>query len=1242
MHKNTMYDILSLNVRGIRDQLKRRSIFAYLKDHSPKIIFLQETYSEPSDEMIWKSEWGGEIFFSHGTKHSKGVCILIHPTMQSKIDCIFNSNTGRMVLIAMEFNSLKLSLCNVYAPNNQSEQLNFLQELNNVLMDKSELSTLIVGGDWNCTLAKKDKVGGSDWKPSNYRNLLLTTMEAFDLVDIQRVRHPQLRKYSYVSKALKLKSRIDFFLVAQNLTRFVKKSDIYPSVAPDHQAIYMSLLWRNETPRGPGLWKFNNTLLDDDQYLANIRETYVSACDMHSAVKDKRLFWEMLKMEFRSTTISYSKNKSKLTHVREEEVKSRLEELDRIICNNFNSPGIDPVLNEYDNLKAELQSIYEKKGRSAIFRSKCRWVEEGERPTKYFFNLEKKNYNKKTITELHGEDGTTINNEKRILDSIEKYYSQLYKTINNLEQKDFDSFMEPLRISKLKTEDREEMEGPLSVEECKKTLDTFEGDKTPGEDGFTVEFYKIFFDLIGQDLVASFNAAYEVNELSISQRRRIVTLIPKEEGSLLELQNWRPITLLNVDCKIATKAIAKRIEPYLPTLIHSDETGFIKGRYIGENIRLIEDVMEYTKVHNIPGILIALDFKKAFDSLEWGYIMNTLDAFNFGTSIKRWISTFYSNIESAVINNGFLTNWFKPSRGVRQGCPLSPFLFILSAELLANKIRQDTKIKGIKILENEIKLSQFADDTNLFCADLETVKEALKLVDEFGRLSGLTLNVKKSKAMWLGKWEKNKNNPLNLKWMRSPMRILGVHVSYNERENNELNFNLKMRKMQTNLDIWRARNLTLFGKVMIIKSLGLSQLVYSASTLNVPGDITSILKTKLFSYLWNNKKDKIKREGLYQDIHKGGMRMVDIEIMFKALKLAWIPKLLSPGNPNWKTIPDYYLKRVGGLNFLLRCNYDEKQLTSLPVFYRNILKYFRELKTLYKHNQDQNIILHNNKDILVGDRPFFIREWSQNGILSIQDLLTTTGQLMSYQDFLNNYQCKKTNFLHYYQVTSAIPKYLLTIARKKPLIKKELYLNNTFNFQLDELTQIDLIKIRSRDFYKLFNTTTHTGKHKGPQKWDDYFSTKKDMWKERFASLKTLCKEPKLKEFQFKFIHRIIVTKRELFRYGIQSDDDCVYCGEQDSIEHTFSDCPFVKKFSHEVISWFNVTNKTHFNPSMEEKLFGVPSEQFEKSVAKKFNYTLLFMKYYIYTNKLHTSSIALADFVNKISLKYRIECIEA
>ena len=294
----------------------------------------------------------------------------------------------------------------------------------------------------------------------------------------------------------------------------------------------------------------------------------------------------------------------------------------------------------------------------------------------------------------------------------------MYSSVNNSQENDIDEFIEHLKIPKLTDEDRD---GQLSYEECKKALETFQNNKAPGEDGFTVEFYKFFFDLLDHDLVASFNAAYDANELSISQRRGVITLIPKEDGSLLELTNWRPVTLLNVDCKIATKAIAKRMEPLLPNLVHIDQTGFIKGQYIGENFRLKIDIMEHTKSESIPGILVSLDFQKALDSLEWSFMMKALNIFNFGTSIKRWISTFYTNIESAAINNGFITNWFRPSRGVRQGCPLSPYLFVLSTEALSIKIRQEPSITGIKIFGNEIKLSQFEDDTNLFCADLISV-----------------------------------------------------------------------------------------------------------------------------------------------------------------------------------------------------------------------------------------------------------------------------------------------------------------------------------------------------------------------------------------------------------------------------------------------------------------------------------------------------------------------------------------
>lgn len=126
------------------------------------------------------------------------------------------------------------------------------------------------------------------------------------------------------------------------------------------------------------------------------------------------------------------------------------------------------------------------------------------------------------------------------------------------------------------------------------------------------------------------------------------------------------------------RVIAKRIEPKLSKLIHSDQTGFVKGRYIGQNVRLLNDLMEYTELKKVPGILLFVDFEKAFDTLEWQFIQRMLKFFSFGTNIQNWVSVLYSEAESGVINGGYMTNDFKISRGVRQGCPLSHLLFILS------------------------------------------------------------------------------------------------------------------------------------------------------------------------------------------------------------------------------------------------------------------------------------------------------------------------------------------------------------------------------------------------------------------------------------------------------------------------------------------------------------------------------------------------------------------------------------
>ena len=227
--------------------------------------------------------------------------------------------------------------------------------------------------------------------------------------------------------------------------------------------------------------------------------------------------------------------------------------------------------------------------------------------------------------------------------------------------------------------------------------------------------------------------------------------------------------------------IAKRIQPKLPKLIHTDQTGFIKGRFIGQNVRLLIDLMEYTDVKKIPGILLFVDFEKAFDTVEWSFIHNVLKRFNFGPVIRHWISTLYSDVESAVINGGYMTNFFQISRGVRQGCPLSPLLFVLGAEILAQKIRQSPGCRGIELPQSvEAKISQFADDTTFICRDTDALKENMKVLNDFRDISGLRLNKKKTKAMWIGSSKDNRTKPMGFQSYQEPIKTLGTHLSYDK------------------------------------------------------------------------------------------------------------------------------------------------------------------------------------------------------------------------------------------------------------------------------------------------------------------------------------------------------------------------------------------------------------------------------------------------------------------------------
>ena len=317
--------------------------------------------------------------------------------------------------------------------------------------------------------------------------------------------------------------------------------------------------------------------------------------------------WDLIKMEIRGFTVKYSKNKAWKMRSTETLLQNQINDLYK---KAEAEPNNKQIICEIQNTRLRLQKIMQYKTKGAILRSKVRWHESGERNTRYFYNLEKRSYDKKTITKLKRSNGTFINNQFEILQEQMDFYKTLYtsevhpENVINLASTFFEN------ITPLDDTDKLSCEGKVSAEECLKALKDFKNEKSPGTDGLPAEFYTFFWKELHLDMINSFNYAFDTGTLSISQRRGIITLIPKPNKDTTSLENLRPISLLNVDYKILTKAIAKRLEKFLPKIINPDQTGYVKQRYIGENVRLILDLMSYTEEKNCLELLFLLTLEK--------------------------------------------------------------------------------------------------------------------------------------------------------------------------------------------------------------------------------------------------------------------------------------------------------------------------------------------------------------------------------------------------------------------------------------------------------------------------------------------------------------------------------------------------------------------------------------------------------------------------------------------------------
>ena len=314
--------------------------------------------------------------------------------------------------------------------------------MNGFLCSNANISELILGGDWNVTLEAMDKSSGIPWRSTTYRDQVFALSREFELVDILRVKNPNGKFYSYESKALKMKSRIDYFLITKLWGHLVSVADIKISIVPYHRAIRLGLKMAINK-RGPGFWKFNNSVLKDQVFITLLENRYPMIKVKYSEVEDARLRWELIKMELRSIFIPFAKNKARATRLYIENLEKQLAELDFTILNHIGSQmDLFSKQSELEKLKKkELQLWYDRKEKGAMFRSKLRWTEQSEKPTKYFFNLEAKNFMRKTIVELKISDNKTVIKDGEISQQIEDFYRDLYTSQFSGSEEVFDNFV---------------------------------------------------------------------------------------------------------------------------------------------------------------------------------------------------------------------------------------------------------------------------------------------------------------------------------------------------------------------------------------------------------------------------------------------------------------------------------------------------------------------------------------------------------------------------------------------------------------------------------------------------------------------------------------------------------------------------------------------------------------------------------------------------------------------------------
>ena len=501
-NKQEKFNISSFNCNGLGNYAKRKDVFDYLRKLKHDIYFLQESHLLERDENFIRSAWGYNCFLAGNSKNKKGVAILFNNSFEYKIHNVFKDREGCYLILDITILNKKLTLCNVYGPS-EGDRPQFFENVFDIIRQVGN-EEQIIAGDFN--MVQNPNLDLKNYKQfnkkPNSRKILNNCMLEFDLIDIYREIYPEKKNYTWRRFNSNQHGRLDYFLISDTLISELNGVGNYSGYRSDHTIVNIQLK-KGKREKSRQFWKFNNSLLKDKDYvdeiktlINNIKKQYsilvYNHDDIHNIENDKlelvindQLFFETLLLEIRGKSISYASYKKKKEIEEENKLITDIQEIE-----NRNANLNDDEILLLEQKKEELTSLRNKKLQGMIIRSKMVWINEGEKPTSYFCNLEKRNFVSKQINFLEKDNGDLIFEGKDIVKETKDYYKDLYgfKETENIELESL--INNPTKLTKKESDD---LEGYITFLEAQEALKDMKNNKSPGSDGFTCEFFKFFF-----------------------------------------------------------------------------------------------------------------------------------------------------------------------------------------------------------------------------------------------------------------------------------------------------------------------------------------------------------------------------------------------------------------------------------------------------------------------------------------------------------------------------------------------------------------------------------------------------------------------------------------------------------------------------------------------------------------------------------------------------------------------------